>query len=108
MRTQDTQGSFITLIQRFLAKVKEISEVASADSTADAASASIPPRVEVVANLFMLHVLCLKIQKRLADQDRLSERIFRYSSSDPQMHFSVSLQGLLKRRMLRHPKRRAK
>jgi hypothetical protein len=97
MRTQDTQGSFITLIQRFLAKVKEISDVASADSTVDIASGSVHPRADVVANLLMLRVLSLKIQKRLADEERVSERIFRYCSSNPQTPFSVSsLRGVLK------------
>ncbi len=83
MRTQDTQGTLITLIRTFLAKTKEISDVASADSIVDTASVSLHPRADVVANLLMLRVLFMKIQKRLADEDRLSERIFRYSSSNP-------------------------
>ncbi len=95
MRTQDTQGSFITLIRTFLAKAKELSDAAS---TADTGSVPIPPRAGVVANLLVLRVLSIKLQERLSDQDRLGERVFRYSSSDPfaPRSASSSLPGVVK------------
>jgi hypothetical protein len=98
MRTQDTQGSFITLIRTFLAKAKEVSDVAPAASTADTGSVPVHPRADVVANLLLLRVLSGKLQERLADQDRLGDRVFRYSSSDPCVRCSASssLSGVLK------------
>lgn len=80
MRTQKTQGSFITLIRTFLAKAKEVSDVASNASTD---GAPVHPRADVVANLLVLRALSSKIQERLAEDDRGGERVFRYNSSPP-------------------------
>ncbi len=84
MRTQHSQGSFITLIRTLLAKAKEVSDAAS---NADTESVPLHPRdlrVEAVANLLVLRELSRKIQERLAEEDnRHGERVFRYSSSPP-------------------------
>ena len=80
MRTQNRQGSFITLIRTLLTKAKEVSDVAA---NADTQSSPIHPRAEVVANLLVLRAISVRMQERLAEEERLAERVFRYSSSDP-------------------------
>lgn len=80
MRTQDTQGSFITLIRTFLAKAQEVSEGVS---VADPSNVATNPRAEVVANLLVLRALPVRLQERLGDEDQPGEKVFRYSSSKP-------------------------
>ena len=72
MKTQDWQGSFITVIWTLIEKVKEV--------TAD--SVPIHPRAEVADDLFLLPVVSRAIQRRLVEDAHLSDLVFRYSSSD--------------------------
>jgi hypothetical protein len=73
MKTRDTQGSFILLIRTLIAKVKELTE---------APTVPIPPRADLVADLFLRPVVCRSMQRRQAEEARVDERVFRYSSVD--------------------------
>ena len=88
MKTRDTQGSFITLIWTLLAKVKDV---------INANCVPIHPRADVVADLFLRPVVCRSIQRRQAEEARLSNFVFRYSSSPPRATScaSSSLSGVL-------------
>lgn len=71
MKTRDTQGSFITVIWELIAKVKEVV----------AGSFPIHPRADVVAGLLLLPVISRMTQRRLAEEARLGDMVFRYNSS---------------------------
>ena len=73
MKTRETQGSFITIIWTLITKIKEVV----------AGSVLIHPRADVVADLFLLPVISRMTQRRLAEEARLSDIVFRYSSSHP-------------------------
>src|SRR4051812_24418830 len=86
MRAQGTSGLFISLIRTLLTKAGESRRVeaeAEADTVPVVNSDIVPiyPRVDVMAHLLVLRVLSRKVQERLAETDRLGDRVFRYSSS---------------------------
>lgn len=72
VKTRNTQGSFIILIWTLIAKVKEI---------ANAPMVLIYPHSDVVASLLLRPVISRCVQRRQAEEARLSQRVFRYSSS---------------------------
>lgn len=72
MKTRDTQGSFIILIWTLIVKVKEI---------ANAPIAPVHPRADMLADLLLRPIVCRSMQRRQAEEDRLSHQVFRYSSS---------------------------
>ena len=74
MKTRDTQGAFISLIWTLIAKVKEVT---------NASSIPIHPHAHMAADLILLPVVSRCTQRRQAEEARLSERVFRYSSSHP-------------------------
>jgi hypothetical protein len=69
-----TQGSFINLIWALIAKIKEVTR---------APIVHIHPGAEVVAGLFLVPVICRNTMRGQAEEACLSERVFRYSSSQP-------------------------
>jgi hypothetical protein len=71
MKTRGTLGPFITVIWELIAKVKEVA----------AGSFPIHPRADVVADLLLLPVISRMTQRRVAEEARLSDMVFRYSSS---------------------------
>jgi hypothetical protein len=73
MKAQGTQGSFITVIWTLIAKVKEVTGIASVP---------IHPRVDVVSDLLLQPLVSRSIQRRLVEEARLSPRVYRFSSSD--------------------------
>ena len=81
MNTRDTQGSFIILIWMLIAQVKEITK---------APIASFHPRAEVLADLLLRPVIYRSVQRQQAEEARLSQRVFRYSSSHPLIPSSSS------------------
>jgi hypothetical protein len=72
MKARSTQGSFIILIWTLIATVKRITA---------APCVFVYPRADKVASLLLHPVLCRCMQRRQADEARLSQRVFRYSSS---------------------------
>ncbi len=72
MKTQDTQGSFITLIWTLIAKVKDVTS---------ATSVPIHPRADMATDLLLQPVVFRGMQRRLAEEASLSPRVFRFSSS---------------------------
>jgi hypothetical protein len=73
MKTQDAQGSFITLIWTLIAKVKDVTT---------ASSVPIPPRADMVTDLFLQPVVSRTMQRRLVEEACLNPRVFRFSSVD--------------------------
>jgi hypothetical protein len=73
MRTHDTQGSFIALISTPTAAVEE---------TGTAESVSIHPRADFVAALLLEAVVFRSMQRRLAEEARLTPKVYRFSSID--------------------------
>ena len=73
MKTRDTQGSFINLIWTLIAKVKEVT---------NASSVPIHPRADVARDLLLQPVVFRSLQRRQAEEARLSPRVFRFSSVD--------------------------
>ena len=74
MKTRDTQGSFITVIWTLIAMVRECTSRTGAPNH---------PRAEMVADLLLLPVVSRTMQRRLAEEARLTHLVFRYSSSPP-------------------------
>ena len=74
MKTRDTQGSFITLIWTLMAKVKEITNGNGVITY---------PRADMVADLLLLPVVSRTMQRQLVEEARVSNLVFRYSSSPP-------------------------
>jgi hypothetical protein len=100
MKTRDKQGSFILLIRTLIAKVKELTE---------APTVLLHPRDDLVADLFLRPVVCRSMQRRRADEARLSNLVFRYSS--PRQCIPSSSFSLLQGARVTHtltPTRRAK
>src|SRR5271157_4917148 len=71
MKTRESQGSFIDVIRTLMAKVQQLS----------AANVSIPPRADLVAGFLLLPIASRSVQRRRAEETRLSNLVFRYSSS---------------------------
>ena len=80
MEKQNTQRPFTHLVRTFLAKAREVSDIAS---QADTASVPLHPRAEVAASLLRVRMLSRRVGERMAEKDGLSKRVFRYSSSSP-------------------------
>lgn len=74
MKTQEKQGSFIVLIWTLIAKVKQVT---------NARCVPIYPRADMVASLLLGPVIFRCMQRRQAEEARLSQRVFRYSSARP-------------------------
>ncbi len=86
MKTEETQGSFITLIRMLVTKAEQARKLeADTDTVPVSETDSVPvyPRAAVVAKLLVLRALSKKIQDRLAEEDRYCERVFRYSTPNP-------------------------
>jgi hypothetical protein len=81
MKTRDTQGSFIILIWTLIAKVKEVTS---------APVVSIHPRADLVADLLLRPLIFRCMQRRQAEETRLSQRVFRYCSSCPSPSYTSS------------------
>ena len=71
MNRQDAQGSFIVLVWTLIGKVKEFIQ---------APIVPIHPRAEVVADLLLLPIVSRSMQRRQAEEARLSDRVYRFSS----------------------------
>jgi hypothetical protein len=72
MKTRNTQGSFISLIWTLIVTVKRITATPCV---------LIYPHSDVVASLLLRPVISRCVQRRQAEEARLSQRVFRYSSS---------------------------
>ena len=87
VKTRNTQGSFIILIWTLIAKVKQI---------ANAPVVPTYPRADIMPSLLLCPVICRCTQRRQAEEARLSQRVFRYSSSqsNPPSYTSSFLSGV--------------
>lgn len=72
MKTRDTQGSFIILIWTLIAKVQRLTA---------APCVPIYPRADVVTGLLLCPLIGRCMLRRRAEEGRLSQQVFRYSSS---------------------------
>ena len=100
MKTRESQGSFITVIWALIGKVKEVC----------AAGVPIHPRADLVAGLVLRPVVVRSMQRRLAEEAQLSNRVFRYSSSHSCAASCASSNTVIRGRGTHSsaPKRRAK
>ena len=73
MKTENTQGSFMLLIWTLIAQVKDLT---------NAPMVPILPRADVAADLLLLPVVSRGMQRRQAEEARLADRVYRFSSSD--------------------------
>ncbi len=74
MKTRDTHGAFIILIWTLIAKVQRFTE---------ASCVPIYPRADMVTGLLLCPVIGRCMLRRQAEEARLSQQVFRYSSSQP-------------------------
>lgn len=74
METHDTQGLFMIIIWTLIARVKELTE---------SPIVPIHPRADLVTDLFLRPVISRSIRRQEAEDARLRNRIFRYSSPHP-------------------------
>lgn len=72
MKTRDTQGSFVGLIWTLIVTVKRLTA---------APRVLIYPHVDMAAGFLLCPVICRCMQRQQAEEARLSQRVFRYSSS---------------------------
>jgi len=72
MNTRQAQGSFVALIWTLIVMVKE---------TVNAPAVPISPRASAVADLLLQPVVSRSMQRRQAEEARLSPRVYRFSSA---------------------------
>lgn len=82
MKMRDTQRALITFLRTLVTKVNNVATVPAIAMDATSDAVSVYPRAGMAADLFLLRALSKTIQSRLAEEARVTERTFRFSSGD--------------------------